>query len=170
MDIASVDLILVVLVIAGALWGLSAGAIRVVVPFTAALAAITLVHVYPDVSARFGTTPRIQFFLLLLLLAFVGLLIFGIVIRALQGVVQAGGLGPINRLVGLALGLVSGAMMAGALVWWIQTYSGPQAKSLLNGSALAPPLLEFFNSIMALTGHFVPRAKPAEPWWKRSLW
>ena len=171
MDLTSFDILLLLLVMGGGIGGAVNGAVRVVGPFALILALITLLYGYPQISAGFGTAPRIQSFLMLLLLAFVVLLLSGLVIRALQAAVQASGLGPINLLAGALLGCVAGAVGAGALIWWLQTKGGPHANVLLSGSTLAPALEEFFTTIVSFTLRFLPSVeiKPGEPWW-RTLW
>lgn len=166
MEITILDVILLFIIIAGGIWGLATGAVRVVAPFTAILALVALMHAYPNIS---GKAPYIQFFLALLL-GLTGLLIFGLVLRALQTAVHASGLAPVNRLIGLGLGLIAGTLITGALVWWLRTYGAPQAKSLLEQSVLAPAVLEFFQMVMAFTQRLFPWLKPREePWSKRAL-
>jgi len=108
----------------------------------------------------------------LLLVGFGVLLIFGLLMRALHAAVHASGFGPLNRLLGLGLGLLTGTVIASTVVWWIQSHGGPQVASLLSESVLSPALREFFDTIVAFTERLLPpiQAKPAEPWWKRSLW
>jgi uncharacterized membrane protein required for colicin V production len=168
MEITLIDAVLLAVIVVGGVWGLTAGAVRVVVPFTMILAVTALIHSYPDISSRFGKAPYPQFFLLLLLVL-IGVLVFGFVLRALQAAVHASGYGAANRLVGFGLGLVTGTLLAGALVWWLQTYGGPQGKSLLGESVLAPAVLEFFQMAMAFLQRLIPE-RPKEPWWKRTLW
>ena len=171
MDLTSFDILLLLLVIGGGIWGAVTGAVRVVGPFALILALITLLYGYPQISAGFGTAPRIQSFLMLLLLAFAVLLLSGLVIRALQAAVQATGLGPVNLLAGALLGCVMGAVGAGALAWWLQSHGDPHAKALLTGSVLAPALEEFFTTIVSFTVRLLPsmEIRPGEPWW-RTLW
>jgi uncharacterized membrane protein required for colicin V production len=159
MEITTLDVILLFIIIAGGIWGLATGAVKVVAPFTAILALVVLMHAYPKISAQFGKTPLIQFFLALLL-GLTGLLIFGLVLRALQTAVHANGLAPVNRLIGLGLGLIAGTLITRALVWWLQTYGAPQAKSLLEQSVLAPAVLEFFQMVMAFIQRLFPWLKP----------
>ncbi|MGH7961108.1 MAG: CvpA family protein [Candidatus Binatia bacterium] len=130
---------------------------------------LSLAHAYPGVSARFGTNPGVQFFLLLLV--FIGLVIYGFVVRALHGAVHVAGLGPLNRFLGVGLGLVAGTLLAGALVWGLDTYGGMQGKLLLHGSVLTPAVTEFFQTLMAFTERLFPKpeAEPEKPWWKRPL-
>lgn len=164
MEITILDVILLFIIIAGGIWGLATGAVKVVAPFTAILALVVLMHAYPKISAQFGKAPLIQFFLALLL-GLTGLLIFGLVLRALQTAVHANGLAPVNRLIGLGLGLIAGTLITGALVWWLRTYGAPQAKLLLEQSVLAPAVLEFFQMVTAFTQRLFPWLKPREkPW------
>lgn len=170
MQPTEIDALLLFLVLAGGVWGLVAGAVRVAVPFAAILAAISLLHTYPEVSRRFGTAPTGQLFGWLLL-AFIAVVIFGFVSRVVHGAVHASGLGPLNRLLGVALGLVTGTILGGALVWGLETYGGMQGTLLLRGSTLAPSVKVFFEAIMGFAHRMFP-SSPEEPvpWWRRRWW
>ncbi len=165
MEITAFDVLLLSLVLGGGIWGVVTGATRLIAPFTVLLAVISLVHAYPDVSVRFGRTLWPQFFLIILL-TLLGLLLVGLVGRALYTAMHTVGLNHVDRLIGAALGLMTGCVGAGLVVWLLGAYGGAQANALLKGSVLAPPVLEFFETIMALTEHLLPRPKPKEPWWK----
>jgi len=170
MEPAPIDAVLLFLILVGGAWGLMAGAVKVAGPFAVVLAVVTLTHAYPEVSTRFGTDPGVQFFLLLLL-GFIGLVIYGFVVRILNGAVHTIGLGPLNRAAGLGIGLVTGTILAGALVWALKTHGGLQGRVLLGGSVLAPVVSEFFEAVMAFTQRLFPRPGPEkEPWWRRALW
>jgi len=170
MNPTPIDIGLLLCILAGGAWGLIAGAVKVAGPFALILALVTLTHAYPEISTRFGTDPLVQFFFLLLL-GFIGLVIYGFVVRILQGAVRTSGLGPFNRVIGLGLGLVTGTILAGLFVWGLNTYGGIQGKILLYGSVLAPVVSEFFQVVMAFTQRLFPRPQSVkEPWWKRTLW
>jgi uncharacterized membrane protein required for colicin V production len=171
MQLTPFDFGLISLVIMSGLWGLLTGAIRIAAPFAVVLAAVTLLHAYPNFSAQFGTGLTMQF-CLVLLLAFIGLVIYGFVIRILHGAIWASGLGPLDRLFGLVLGLVTGTLLTGALVWALQTYSNLGGAGILNGSILAPAVVQFFQSLMTFTERIFPRSTDPtkEPWWKKPLW
>ena len=136
MQLTGIDVVLLALVLTGGAWGCLAGAVRLAIPFSAVVASIALVHAYPEVSSRFEGTRTVQV-VGLLLLAFIGIVIFGFLARILHGAVHVAGFGPINRLLGLVLGLVMGVIVGGAVVWGLETYDAPQAAVLLHGSALA---------------------------------
>lgn len=170
MELTWIDAVLLALVLLGGAWGLMAGAVKISAPSALILALITLLHTYPDISTRFSTAPIVQFFCLLLL-GFIGLVVYGFVVRILQGAVRTSGLGPLNWLIGLGIGLVTGTILAGALAWGLETYGGLQGRMLLRGSILAPAVTEFFQAVMAFTSRLFTRPEPEkEPWWKRSLW
>ncbi len=167
MELTPIDIILLFLILGSGMYGLLAGAIKLTGPFALILALIMLTHAYPGVSAHFGTDPAVNFFLYLFL-AFIGLVVYACVVRLVHGAVHASGLGPLNRLLGGVLGLVTGTTMAGLLVWGLQTYGGIQGRVLLHGSILAPAVSEFLQAMLAFTGRLFPRMEvEKEPWWKR---
>jgi len=169
-ELTTIDAVLLCLVLVGGTWGLVVGAVRVAGPFALLVALLTLIHAYPEISTRLGPHPTVRFFLPLLV-AFIGLVVYGFVAHILHGAVQLSRLGLLNRLMGLGLGLVTGTVLAGALVWWLKTHGGIYGLVLLRGTALAPVAAEFFQTVMAFTQRLFPRPQPEqEPWWKRSLW
>jgi hypothetical protein len=145
MELSAFDIGLLVLVLSAGAWGGISGAVRVSVPF----------------AARFGADPHVHLFGLLLL-AFIGVVIFGFVTRILHGAVHAAGFGLLNRV----LGLVMGTIVGGAVVWGLEAYGAEQAAVLMRGSVPAPPAKEFFEAIMG----FLPRPAPQLPWWRRPWW
>jgi len=170
MALTAIDAALLGLVLVGGVWGLVVGALRVAGPLAVLVALLTLVHAYPDLSTRLGAHPTVGFFLPLLA-GFVGVVVYGFMARVLQGAVQLSRLGLLQRLLGLGLGLVTGTILAGALVWGLKTYGGLSGLLLLPGSRVAPVTLEFFRTVMACTQRFFPLpASEPVPWWKRSLW
>jgi uncharacterized membrane protein required for colicin V production len=170
MGLTAIDGVLVLLVLAGGAWGLVAGAVKVAGPFALLVALLTLVHVYPDLATRFGIHPAVRFFLPLLM-GFIGLVLYGFVAHILHRAIQVSPLGPLNHLTGLLLGLVTGTILAGALVWGLNTYGGIGGMVLLHNSVMAPVISEFFRAVMAFTQRLFPRPEPAkEPWWKKPLW
>lgn len=95
-------------------------------------------------------------------IVFIGLVVYGF---------QVSRLSPLNHVMGLLLGLVTGTILAGALVWGLNTYAGIWSMVLLRNSVMAPVISEFFQTVMAFTQRLFPRPEPAkEAWWKRSLW
>lgn len=171
MQLMPFDFAVIAIVTMSALWGLLIGAVRAAAPFAVLLAAVTLLHAYPEVSSQFGTGLTMQL-VLMLLLAFIALIIYGFVIRILHGAVRATGFGPLDRLFGMVLGLVTGTLLGGALVWALQTYNGLRGAYLLSGSVLAPAVLQFFQALMAFSERIFPHPSGPtnEPWWKRPLW
>ena len=170
MELTAIDAVLVVLVVAGGIWGLVAGGVKVAGPLALLVAVLTLIHAYPELSTRFGAHPPVQFFLPLLV-CFTGLVVYGFVGHILHGAVQLSRLGPLNRLLGLGLGLVTGTVLAGGAVWGLNTYGGIWGMLLLRNSAMAPVIADFFQVMMGFTQRLFPQPEPAKvPWWKRSLW
>ncbi len=170
MNATAIDIVILFLVLIGGALGLMAGAIRLVGPFALVLALATLFRSYPQISGLFGGEAGVRFFLYLLLI-FIALVIFGFVIRILHGAVRASGLSPLDRLLGVVLGLILGSLLAGGVVWGLETYGTGEAKALLQGAKLAPAALEFFNQVMAFTQRLFPTPESSkEPWWKRPLW
>lgn len=170
MEIAPIDALLIFIIAAGGIAGMAIGAVRLVVPFAMILAAISLAHDYPDLSARFQMASPSRTFLFVLFLCLVGLIMFGFLARAIQGAVQLSGLAPLNRILGSSLGLIIGAFTAGAVLWLVQRYGSLQARSLFTTSALAPALSEFFDLVVAFTERLFPVIARNEPWWKRPWW
>jgi uncharacterized membrane protein required for colicin V production len=169
MELTVIDMVLLGLVLAGGACGLAVGAVRIAGPFAVLVALLTLVHAYPELSTRLGTHPTARLFLPLLA-GFVGLVVYGFVIRILLGAVPVS-LGIMGRLLGLGLGLITGTVLAGALVWWLKTHAGLYGMVLLHNSTLASVAIEFFQVVMAFTQRLFPRHKPEqEPWWKKPLW
>lgn len=170
MELTPIDIVLLFLILGSGIYGLLAGAVKLTWPFALILALIMLTHAYPGISARFGADPAVNFFLYLFL-AFLGLVVYACVVRLVHGAVHASGLGPLNRLLGGVLGLVTGTTMAGLLVWGLQTYGGIQGRVLLHGSSLAPAVSEFLQAMLAFTSRLFPRMEAEkEPWWKRAWW
>jgi len=168
MELTVLDVLLLALVVGGGIWGVVTGATRLIAPFTVLLVLTSVVHAYPDFSARLSSTLWPQFFLVLLL-TLIGLLLAGLVGRALYTAMHTLGLNHVDRVIGAGLGLMQGCVGAGLVVWLLGAYAGPQTTALLKGSVLAPSVLEFFEMVMALTHNILPQAKPKEPWW-RGLW
>lgn len=157
MELTPIDMILTFLIFAGGLWGLMAGATRVVGSFALITALVTLTHAYPDLSIRFGSAPAVRL-LLFLLLAFIGLVTYGFVVNIIRGSVRSASSAPFDRLLGLGLGLVAGVILAGALVWGMEMHGGVQGRSLLRGSALALALSEFIRQLVIFSRCLFPRS------------
>ena len=160
MQLSPLDVGLVVLVLMCGLWGLLDGAIRTIAPFVALLAGLTLLHADPEVWTRFVKGIAGQSFLTVALTTaglVIVLVLCGGVARMLHGAVWASGLGPLDRLFGLLVGLVTGTLLAGAFVWALQTYGGRQDTEILRSSTLAPPTLQSFESTTDRAARLVPR-------------
>ena len=95
---------------------------------------------------------------------FIALVIFGLLMRIFRGMTATVFRGPWNRIVGLTLGLIIGAVISGAIIWGIDIYGREAWKNLVKDSKLAPEALVFFNYIMAFTNKMFPH--PEKPWWK----
>jgi len=161
------DLLLVAVILMGGIWGMMAGASRITIPFVLTIVGVTIFYTYPQLAALFKTEPVAKLFLYLLVL-FVSLIIFGLLLRIIRNAINTAGLGPLDKVAGLALGLIAGAVIIGAAIWGIETYAGDDLRSLLKGSQLSPSAITFFKHIMAFTDRFFPQ--PEKPWWKRPLW
>lgn len=167
MELTPIDTVLLFLILGSGIYGLLSGAVKLAGPFAFILALVMLTHAYPEISAHFGTDPAVNFFLCLFW-TFIGLVVYACVVRLVHGAVHASGLGPFNHLLGGVLGLVTGTIMAGALVWSLQTSGGIQGRVLLHGSSLAPAVLGFLQAVLAFTSRLLPRlGAEKEPWWKR---
>ncbi|MGH8059570.1 MAG: hypothetical protein ACREOH_20415, partial [Candidatus Entotheonellia bacterium] len=84
MELTAIDGVFVGVVLAGGLWGLMAGGVKVAGPLALLVAVLTLVHAYPEVSTRLGAHPPVQVFLPLLV-GFIGLVVYGFVGHILHG-------------------------------------------------------------------------------------
>ncbi len=171
MHLTPVDVGLLLLVFMSGVWGLMSGAIRLTAPFAVLLTGLTILHTYPDFSTTFGDGMWMRS-ALVLLLAFAALVVYGFAVHALAAAVRLGGMAPLDRLLGLVLGLVTGVLLAGGAVWALETFASAQSVSILDGSAFAPAARTFFESLLSLTERFLPRPSvpPASvPWWKRPI-
>jgi len=114
-----------------------------------------------------GPDPMMKMFLYLIIF-FVGLVIFGLLMRIVRNAVTAAGLGPLDAICGLGLGMIMVAVLVGTLIWGIETYGDSRWQSLLKGSQISPNALTFFKHFMTFMDRMVPQ--PEKPWWQRSLW
>lgn len=162
------DLLLIIVILAGGVWGLVAGASRISMPFVLVLSGTSILYAYPRISTLFkGPDPVVRVFMYLLIF-FVGLVIFGFLLRIIRNAVTAAGLGPLDKISGLAIGLITGALLAGTLIWGIETYGDGTWLNLLKDSHVSPGAMTFFRHVMAFTDRLFPQ--PEKPWWKRPLW
>ena len=169
MNLTAFDLCLIMVILGGGIWGLAAGASRISIPFVVILVGVTILHAYPKISIFFeGPEPMVKIFLYILV-AFIALVIFGILMRIIRNAIAAAGLGPLDKITGLALGLIIGAMLAGASAWGIETYGGADLRGLVKDSRIVPGALTFFRYIMSFTERMFPQPE-TKPWWKRPLW
>lgn len=170
MDLSALDLIILAVILLTGAFGLWAGALRLAIPFTVLLAITTILYTYPQISIVFKDKPLVNIFFYLSI-GFIGLVIFAVVGRLTKGVVRTTGLGPLDHLMGLCLGLIVSGLLVGTLVWGVQTYGGGEWKNIFQDSNLAPDALSFFKWIMAWTQRFFPRPEiESVPWWRRTLW
>ena len=170
MNLTSIDAAFLLIIGVVGIWGAKAGAVRLAAPFGFMLAVVALFHSYPAISAGFGRDATVRFFMLLLC-GFIGLVIYGLTVRILHESLQTWGLGTFNRVVGLLLGLTTGTLLAGALIWGLEQYGGLDGKALLNGSNLASGIRKFFLALMDFTQRLFPRPSTDTdaPWWKQRL-
>lgn len=169
MSLTTFDLYMIILILCGGIWGLTAGASRISITFVLVLVGVTVFYSYPRISALFrGPEPWVKIFLYILVL-FVALVVFGLLMRIIRTAIASAGLGPLDKISGLAFGLIIGAVLTGAIIWGIDTYGSGDLKSLLKGSQLAPSALTFFRHIMVFTEKMFPQPE-VKPWWKRPLW
>jgi len=148
------DLFIVGIVLVGGLLGMLSGAIRLAVPLALLVAISMIVRAHPEMTSV--VEPSARPFLAVAGIV-IGLFVFGVLVRAMGAVVHAAGLRPLDRFLGLVLGLALGSLLAGAAVWLIQRYGPPDLKSLLATSQFAATTLTFFNHLIAaLTGSSMP--------------
>jgi uncharacterized membrane protein required for colicin V production len=162
------DLFLIAVILAGGVWGLMAGASRISIAFVLVMVSVSILYAYPRISALFkGPDPVVKIFMYLLIL-FISLVIFGFLLRIIRNAVTAAGLGPLDKISGLAIGLITGALIVGSLIWGIETYGDGKWQSLLKDSQVSPSAMTYFRHVMAFTDRIFPQ--PEKPWWKRPLW
>lgn len=162
------DLVLTSLILVGGIWGLVAGASRISVSFVLVLVVASMLYSYPRIAALFqGPDLAVKVFLCILIFV-ISLVIFGVASRIIRNAITTAGLGPLDKILGLALGLATGILLAGSLIWGIETYGDGKWQRLLNDSQISPPALTFFRHIMAFTDRIFPQ--PEKPWWQRPLW
>lgn len=169
MNLTTFDLLLITVILIGGIWGLIAGASRISVSFVLVLVGVTIFYSYPKISALFtGPKPWVKIFLYILVL-FVSLVIFGLLMRIIRTAIASAGLGPLDKVSGLVLGLIIGALLTGTIIWGIDTYGESGWRNLLKDSKIAPSALTFFKHIMSFTEKLFPQPE-VKPWWKRPLW
>jgi len=101
--------------------------------------------------------------------------IFAVVARLTRSAIRTTGLGPLDHLLGVVLGLILGGLIVGSTVWGIQVYD-LEWKNLLQDSKLTADALNFFKWVMAWTQKFFPRPEigienvKEIPFWRRKLW
>lgn len=168
MSLTTFDLCLIIVILSGAIWGLTAGASRILIPFVLVLVGVTIFYSYPKISALFrGPEPWVKIFLYILVL-FVALVVFGLLMRIIRTAIASAGLGPLDKVSGLAIGLIIGALLTGTIIWGIDTYGSGEWRNLLKDSKIAPSALTFFKHVMSFTEKMFPQPE-VKPWWKRPL-
>lgn len=161
---STLDLYLIGVILGSGILGVFAGTSRTSIAFVLTLVVSTILYAFPGISGFFkGPEPIGKIFLFLLVL-FIALVIFGLLMRIIRGMTATVFHGPWNRIVGLTLGLIVGAVISGAIIWGIDIYGRWSWKILVKDSKLAPGALVFFNYIMAFTTKMFPH--PEKPWWK----
>lgn len=169
MNPTTFDLLLMALILAWGIWGVVAGAFRLSVPFVLVLVGVTILYAYPKISDLFrGPEPVVKAFLYLLVL-FIALVTFGLLMRIVRNAVSTAGLGSLDKISGLAIGLLIGALLTGALIWGIETYGDGKWQILLRDSKISPSALTFFRYVMSFTERLFPQPL-VRSWWKKSLW
>jgi len=173
MELVWLDLALLFILFGIGMTGFYAGAIKFAGPSAFIFTMIALFYIYPNISSRFESDLPSQFFLYLLL-GFVALVIYAFITRAVHGAVQTNGIGVFNRLLGVGLGLITGALIAGTLVWAYQTYGNSESKALIEDSIMATAVVTFFHEVMGFFQRLLPESEIPEqedvPWWRRPLW
>lgn len=168
MYMTTFDLLLVGVIVSAGLWGIMAGASRIGLYAAVIVACATAVLMYPRVSIAFERSDSARLFLTLALL-FAALIIFGLLFRAIANATSAIGF-PFDKVLGLALGLFTGALLAGLTVWTIETFGDAKWRTLLKDSEIAPSALAFFNFIAAFGDRLFRAPEPSPPWWLKKPW
>jgi len=149
------DLVILGLILGGALWGYNVGWFRSIRPTVLIFALATIVYIYPDWKEYFAREGIVSFFLIILLI-FIGLMVWGFIARFFKAVVGSSSFGNLNKIFGLFLGLVLGTFFGGVLLFILKKYGGAEAKNIMDSSSLGPSVLEFFHIIMNFTEKAFP--------------
>ena len=157
MDQNLVDIAIFIIVVGGGALGFVLGAVRAAVPFALVLVVATMIELYPAIAYSFGQENVIKFFLYLLL-AFIGLVIFGAVFSLAQRFARFFDMGLIHRVSGLLLGLVTGTLISGVLIGGFENYGGDLWKSSKQDSTLSQPVQIFLDLVMAWTDKIFPHS------------
>lgn len=159
------DFVIIGLLAGGALWGYGVGCLRAIRPSVLIFALVTIIYIYPVWKDYFLRENIFSFFLIILLI-FIGLIIWGFIARFLKSGVGSSSFGNLNGIFGLFLGLILGAVLGGFLIFVLKKYAGAEAENIINSSSLGSSVLKFFHIIM----NFIEKCFPLpqkEPWWKR---
>lgn len=152
------DAIILSLILGGALWGYSVGSLKAIRPTVLVFALITISYVYPDLKEYFAREGIVSFFLVLLLI-FIGIIVWGFIARYFKAGIGSGSFGNLDRFLGLLSGIILGAVLAGFLVFVLKSYGGSQARNLIESSSLGPSVLKFFQIIMNFVENSFPLPK-----------
>lgn len=158
------DLVIIGLLGGGALWGYKVGCLRAIRPSVLIFALFTVVYIYPAWKEYFLRENIVSFFLIILLI-FIGLIIWGFIARYFKAGIGSSSLGSIDGILGLLLGLILGAILGGFLVFILEKYGGAEAKNIVDSSSLGHSVLKFFHIIMSFIENCFPLPKK-ESWWK----
>lgn len=169
MNINILDLFLIALILGGGILGLIVGASRMSLPFALIFVCTAIAYNYPRISGSFDKEGVLARMFLYLLVLFISIIVLGLLMRVLRNAIDSNGLRPFDKLLGLMIGIMTGALLSGALSWEIATNGSWELSMTLKNSKIAQSALVFFQNIMSLTERFFPQPE-IKPWWKRPLW
>ena len=152
------DLVIIGLLAGSALWGYKVGCLRAIGPSVLIFALTTVIYIYPAWKKYFLRENVVSFFLILLLI-FIGLIVWGFIARFFQSGIGSTYFGKMNGIFGLLLGLVLGAVLGGFLVFILNSYGGNEAKEIIKSSSLGPSVLKFFHIITNFIKNCFPLPK-----------
>jgi len=159
------DFVILGLIIGGALWGYKIGCFRSIVPTVLILVIVTIVYIFPVWKEYFAREGIVSFFLVILLL-FVGFVVWGFIARFFQSGIGSSVFSNLNKILGLLLGIILGTVLGGFLVFILNKYGGAEAGNVIESSSLGQSILKFFYIIMNFIEKCFP-FPPKRPWWKR---
>ena len=161
------DFVILGLITGAALWGYKVGCFKSIGPTVLILVLITIVYVFPVWKEYFAGEGIVSFFLIILLL-FVGFMVWGFIARFFEAGIGSSSFSNLNKIFGLLLGVILGTVLGGFLAFILKRYGGTDAGNIIDSSSLGQSILKFFCIIM----NFIERCFPLpqkEPWWKRIL-
>lgn len=159
----TIDLVILIALLLGGVWGLSGGMTRILSPLALLLALTAAISAHPQVAVIFsevgGTGIEVQAFAFLLTFL-MGLIVFGLINRAFSAAIKAGGLGEANRLFGLLMGLALAAFLAGGTVSLAGVVGNHSVRTAITDSQLAPLALQFFHTLCLWAERLLPPLDP----------